>query len=1461
MSDKPTDNTPAPQRPETLVNIPAAGEIKEPSGETLLDLNPDSAGESVLTRLKRTTGTDVQSSVLKSSEPETAAGTAAGTSSGRSSTFSERLDTLAGTSDSGTRYEAQRELGRGGMGVVLAVRDNDLHRDVAMKVMRADRVKAHTDSGRVALQRFVEEAQITGQLEHPNIVPIHELGADAAGRVYFTMKLVHGQPLSEILRQLRRGDATTEREFPLDRLLQVLLRVCDAMSFAHAHGVVHRDLKPENVMVGRFGEVLVMDWGLARITGVKEGDRGVETDTRGTSESGRYPSNVFSMDGSIAGTPAYMAPEQARGEISRIDQRTDVFALGAMLYEILVLRPPYTGSNSTQIIEQAASGEVTEPYRRVARDAELRERLRRLPGGRIPPELAAIAMHALETDMDRRYASAEALKEDVEHFLAGRSVSVHRDPVTVRMAKWVRRHPTLSMSSSAATLVLLLSAAVIMMIVAQARQEAIEQQQQIVVATQEAEQEAQRRATAESEAASHQRQLKEAALEREAALQRRARATELYRQGLTLSQRAREAKNAEMSIQAADLASTALKQAIDQDPDYFDPRFELGALYHHFNNPRAIEYYISAHHVAGGDARSLIYAGDVARSVTQDLETALDYYKQAGELAGDGVLQRTGVAWVALLRNEFHDAMENARLAIEYDSTHWEPWFLIATIHSLELGWDYRTRNPLFSPKDAVAALIEAEERHNSNPHIYMALGNVLLELKEYEDALFFLRTAATLFPTRHEPLTNQAICLRLLKRYEEAEQVIAAAHKIAPDDPQVLLEYGNVELVQSRFEEALALYNRSSEIAPDRPALYRNLGSAFANLGRLEEALTMYTRVLNHSPHWLEVRMLRSRVHEDLGDHGAALSDIKLALESEPGNASVLYRKATFYYERNRPEDSRRVFRQLEELHPDSAYTLRYKGIIAHIERRDAQAVIYLKQSIEIEPNNPTAQLALARSLGRLGRYTEALEHARQAVELDRLGMRAREIYANKLMATGHLEEAHSHLSDLHALDPENDTILINLALVLNLMEQPEEALRYATEAARIAPDEVQAWVHAAQAHLHLGNRDSATSALDRALELESDEPRYLTDIAALLFNIDEIERGLEVIDKALALDASHPRPWGIRARLLDAAGELNGDIASWLEEAARSPTDPEPYYNIAKRYYDTNRMEDAILYSRRALDVNPTHRQALLMLAHARMALGQHLLAVETYEAAARLDPDDPLPWLNIGVSWMQRREMQNAITPLTRAVSIDPNLDAGWEYLGLCESALGNTAIALEHYERAITANPQNSGAHVGAAQMANNLGRPELAKGYARTATELAPGNVSAWFQLGRAQFDLSEYEDAATTLRRVTELVPTAGIAHYLLSQSLVRAGQYEEGRRASLHTYEVDKQYDYALVLAAWASVGLGEHEVALKHLENALKAGVDPSLVFDDEVFEPLHDDVEWKRLAREYQPQEEAE
>jgi WD40 repeat protein/tRNA A-37 threonylcarbamoyl transferase component Bud32 len=344
----------------------------------------------------------------------------------------------------GLRYQVLRPHGKGGLGEVFVALDQELRREVALKEIRAE----HADDP-LSRGRFVREAEITGGLEHPGIVPVHGLGQYADGRPFYAMRFILGETLKEAIAKYHAGDG----EWTLRALLGRFVAVCNTVAYAHSRGVLHRDLKPSNVMLGRYGETLLVDWGLAKP--LAEPPAGSPGDA--TVAPALVPGlvdGIATQAGAALGTPAYMSPEQAAGRIDQLGPASDIYSLGATLYTLLTARPPVEGKDTAEVLRKAQRGEWLPP-RRVKAD--------------VPAALDAVCRRALAREPGQRYGTALELAADVERWLADEPVSAWREPWPVRGRRWMRRHRVLVSTAAAVLVVALLATTVGLVLVSGAR--------------------------------------------------------------------------------------------------------------------------------------------------------------------------------------------------------------------------------------------------------------------------------------------------------------------------------------------------------------------------------------------------------------------------------------------------------------------------------------------------------------------------------------------------------------------------------------------------------------------------------------------------------------------------------------------------------------------------------------------------------------------------------------------------------------------------------------------------------------------------------------------------------------------------------------------------------------------------------------------------------------------------------
>jgi serine/threonine protein kinase/tetratricopeptide (TPR) repeat protein len=351
----------------------------------------------------------------------------------------------------GMRYRILRPHAKGGLGEVFVAEDMELHREVALKEIRL--VHSHDP---VSRNRFLLEAEVTGRLEHPGIVPVYGLGQYADGRPFYAMRFIRGDNLKEAIRCFHEAESPGrdpgERRLALRQLLGRFVDVCNAVAYAHSRGVLHRDLKPGNIMLGKYGETLVVDWGLAKAVGSRQSAEGSEEVTEATLRPSSGSGVGATEIGSAIGTPAYMSPEQAAGQLHKLGPATDIYSLGATLYTLLTGRTPFEGEvDRGRVLQKVQHGTFPAP-RKLISD--------------LPRALDAVCLKAMSVKPEDRYPNARALAADIEHWLADEPVSTYPEPLSIRLRRFARKHRTLVTSAAAVLLVATITSTLAVFVIA-----------------------------------------------------------------------------------------------------------------------------------------------------------------------------------------------------------------------------------------------------------------------------------------------------------------------------------------------------------------------------------------------------------------------------------------------------------------------------------------------------------------------------------------------------------------------------------------------------------------------------------------------------------------------------------------------------------------------------------------------------------------------------------------------------------------------------------------------------------------------------------------------------------------------------------------------------------------------------------------------------------------------------------
>ncbi len=1123
-------------------------------------------------------------------------------------------------------YQILGEIARGGMGVILRGHDQDLGRDIAMKVL-------HKDLSRRAdiLQRFVEEAQIGGQLQHPGVVPVYELGLMADERPYFTMKLVKGRTLAALLAERPKPD--------LDRrkLLEVFEAVCQTVAYAHSRGVIHRDLKPSNVMVGAFGEVQVVDWGLAKV--LHHGGTADELRAKAAHESSSIIATVRSdpnqrgsdsVAGSVMGTPAYMSPEQARGEVDRLDERGDVFSLGAILCEILTGTPPFPGERDVALTRGA--------------NAELGETLERVDGCGADADLIDLCKHCLMPNPSERPRSAEVLAQRLHAHLVSVEERARRAQIAAAQAQ-VRayeerkaRKLTLALAISVLATVLL-GGGGWLAFEQRARHRRLETEQSVVASLADA-------------ALARGRQDWPAA---KAAVARAQARLEGEEAGDSLKRRVADDASAIRSESESAEAAAALaidnERLVDQLQDIRQPEGD---------GIRPTDVYTTDF-----AALDRTYSDLFARHGLRPDEESVDIAAAAFRARGIGPELAAALDEWASVRREAAD--EPGAIRLRRIAEHIDP----------DSGRQHLRE--AMSSKDlaALRAVASAPDLASQPATTLRLLGGALGAAGDRESSLSVLRLAR-----REHP--DDFVLAMLLARAEfaigpekapEAARHLTAALALRPDSIEAWHELGRaLAAMEGTHEAALDLLRRAAahwprdghfhyhialvlqndgddkaslrecrlsiEADPNYAPAHNALGNALMAHGDVAGAIAAYRRAIEvdpkHAPAHSNLGVVLVRCRDDLA---GGIAEIQLAIKLDPKYARAHANLALALQASRDLPGAIAECRLAIALDPDLAVAHFNLGVNLLESGDAAGAIPAYRRAIELDPKCADAYCSLGNALLRQRDVAGAIAACRLAVELDGTFAKAHHNLGQALAAGGNARaaiEAYQRAIELGLDDPVVHTNLGNAFYELD--DLPHAVAEY-----RRAIDR--------NAKLALPHNNLALALLQQQ------------DISGA---IDECHRALEIDPK---LSLAHYN----LGKALRAKGDVPGAIASCLRAIELDPQLAGAFNTLGNAYMQGGQPAKAIAAFRRAIELRPMdelYRSNLTINMAEQGDIGGAITAYREWIAAL---PDsvsalNSFAWLLATCPDEKFRNPEEAVRLASRAVELAPKEGNSWNTLGV-------------------------------------------------------------------------------------------------------------------------------------------------------------------------------------------------
>ena len=1090
-------------------------------------------------------------------------------------------------------YELRKELARGGMGAVYLAYHPRLKREVALKVMLAGR-----DASAKQLARFQREAEAAGRLQHPGIVAVHDVGQDQ-GLHYLVMDLVDGPSLDRVIRD--------EGPLPLRRAAEITRTLAEALGYAHSRAILHRDMKPANVLLDPEGRAQITDFGLAKNLDVED---------------------ELTKTGAIMGTPAYMPPEQARGDAQAIDRRADVYSLGATLYAMLTGKAPFKGK-PVKVIYQVLRVEPTPP-------GKLRPDLDR--------DLETICLRCLEKDPARRYGTAQALADDLGRYLAHEPIHARRPSAAERLAKWVRRNRVLATVLATAALLLLTvgGGALIVLPRRERARVADEARTAAHAAMRQAEaadaaalgpalaalQAAQRwrdlapqdpdatrglfdavNRLAEVALASEQWDLAQQCFEQSASLGVDDAAA---RTGLTRVEDARQAISRAHRIEIEALLQRAREGELAREPDGL-----LNAVFSivRYPEPQTVELLANeldavSDRLLAVEREVLVERVDPETSEAGALEAIEEVLQARASLAGRGELpEETALE----LKNLTLLALGARDINLRQLRT------LMAKRQGKVLGYRLDAARVACEALGRIGASTRAEEalaryldvEYDQDRALIAAKALLRLKSKLGLRTIFRVQSlrhgSASRFTDGLRPLLasagvelpsddlSEAQRLHLegeqhLRRaeYSEARDRFLEVLELEPDNGPAWANLGSARTMLGDAEGAEAALDRALELDPDSELLHFNLGELAFARGDLQRALTAYDRAVELNPTNGAYLRARGKLKHRMGDLQSAIADFDEALKREPGAIESWLARGDCHYALGDLPVARADYEHALTLDPDHPRALANRGYCRCKQGEVEAGLLDLERAVELGPGDTQAWDMFGNSLYASGNFAPAAEAYARLLELDPQRAQARAARGFCFLALGALDRA----------IPEFD-----LALELD-------------------PRSLPALMGRADALLQSGDHARSVGAYDALLAIEPRHDVSWNNRGCALLVLERFADALESFDRALALSPQWAAPLSNRGDALDGLGRVDEALDAYARAIGFDPEFAEPRIMRAGLHLREGHPQEALADAEVAVGLAPEDARGWTHLGRARRAL-EDSTAAEALRRALQLDP----------------------------------------------------------------------------------------------------------------------------------------------------------------------------------------------------------------------------------------------